>query len=637
MAEFNGSIGVYDNRMTLMGMGSSFDTKALMDMEIQMMELKNQPYLQRKKDYQSEKDVWTAFNREIETFKLSAENLKNLTRQDKNVTGAADVAAIQASAGAIEGSYQLTVTQLASRHKVLSDRIGNGTMPLGYDGDVTINDKSFTFKSDMSVGDVAIALNKGDYGVSAVVIDGALVVTSKKTGASERLSFSETNQGNKVTSSDPQKIKATIIGTPQNGTATYSLDVQALAQTQINTSAALGDSKNELTYTGTFTLDGVMFAVANSDSIEDIVKRINEKEGIGVTASLNKDNQLVFTSNETGTDAAFTLEDHTSNGSDSLFVSIGMVDENGNFLQETERAQNARYTVDGTVYESSTNQDKTVIEGVELSLKEVTNGNAITLTVEGGTVGILESMGLVNASKEIKHEVEAAKDSYFEIDGISMTRSSNKVSDAVSGVTIALLKTSSPVTFEISEDQETVETKVSEFVAGYNKLIKTLNLLTAKEGALQGEIIPTRLKTDLGNAITRKQDSGLYLYEIGIETDGVLRNGAITFDSSKLAEALSEKPDEVLALLSGDESIGQKIYDRIQEVTSASGAISSKLSSLVKQIADTDETLRKNEEAFEIRRQSLLKKYAMFEMMMNSLTFQSDYLEAQLNALNSEK
>lgn len=152
-------------------------------------------------------------------------------------------------------------------------------------------------------------------------------------------------------------------------------------------------------------------------------------------------------------------------------------------------------------------------------------------------------------------QAQKGQDAAFSLDGISITRSSNTVSDALNGVTLNLLKAGSGATsLSIGQDTSSVLTNVQNFVKGYNDLQTQLKQLTAYDpttktaAVLQGDSTIRNLQYQVRETMNGMLvGSGSYrtLSSVGISFD---KDGTMTFDSSKLSTALSTDPDGVAAL-----------------------------------------------------------------------------------------
>lgn len=170
-----------------------------------------------------------------------------------------------------------------------------------------------------------------------------------------------------------------------NGSSEVTVDALARGQSQASKLMAM-DAKFggllQLSIGGTST----DIQIDADSSMKDVVTAINAK-GLGVQASImsNADGQqrLVLRSQDTGDNASFTLTadgDNNLNALDS--TATGTV---------TQAAQNARISVNGIAVESATNDFKSVLPGLNLTVSQVTT-SAVNVTVKTDTDGLKKSV-----------------------------------------------------------------------------------------------------------------------------------------------------------------------------------------------------------------------------------------------------
>ena len=101
----------------------------------------------------------------------------------------------------------------------------------------------------------------------------------------------------------------------------------------------------------------------------------------------------------------------------------------------------------------------------------------------------------------------AGTDSSFTVDGVSMTRDSNRIDDLFSGMTLDLLKTSgSAITIKSEVDLDAAQTSIQDFVTTYNDVMASLeNLRVANDedensGILAGDSLLRSIQNDMRSA-----------------------------------------------------------------------------------------------------------------------------------------
>lgn len=162
------------------------------------------------------------------------------------------------------------------------------------------------------------------------------------------------------------------------------------------------------------------------------------------------------------------------------------------------------------------------------------------------------------SGKNLTQSVEA-RDAALKIDGISITSSSNTVSDAIEGVTLNLAKANpgSSVSVQVTRDSAAVQSSVGAFVRAYNDLNKTIgNMIaydasTKQRGPLQGDTVAVGLQQGLRRAMTAPiaalTGNLTSLSHIGVAFQ---KDGTLALDSTKLQAAVDGNFDGIGALFS---------------------------------------------------------------------------------------
>jgi flagellar hook-associated protein 2 len=157
-------------------------------------------------------------------------------------------------------------------------------------------------------------------------------------------------------------------------------------------------------------------------------------------------------------------------------------------------------------------------------------------------------------------QTQAASDAQFSVNGISITKSSNTVSDVIDGVTFTLTKeTDSPVTISVDKDIDSIVKALNDIVTAYNSVATsinsqfTFNTTTKTAGLLAGDAtlrqIQSSLQTQLSQSISNRFTKYGVATQIGMSIN---RDGTLTLSESKLREALSKDFTSVAALFLGD-------------------------------------------------------------------------------------
>ena len=130
---------------------------------------------------------------------------KNLTLSDVNtvfdnmraLSSDSSVLTATATTSALDGTYTITVTNLAESQMVRSDQQTSSTDALNLSGTFSLNGVSIEVESDDSLQDIAEAINDADYEdgeeVKATIVDDHLVLEADSTGTANEISASDTD------------------------------------------------------------------------------------------------------------------------------------------------------------------------------------------------------------------------------------------------------------------------------------------------------------------------------------------------------------------------------------------------------------------------------------------------------------
>jgi len=369
----------------------------------------------------------------------------------------------------------------------------------------------------------------------------------------------------------------------------YEISVQQLAQNHKVSSGTIAAADEALGLSGDILVGRKAVGISTSDTLQDIRDAINAA-GAGATASIltvsDSDHRLVITGLASGADGALDLID--ANASDLLealdlqgaatsvkhaiadgaagdwmsdkLTAVGdvlgltsapagtvqvngvdvVIDLSADSLQDIASAIDALDGVSATV----TSQD---VDG-EISYRLEIVGDAGQPTF-GDDGNVLVTLGVLQ--KSFAHEVDAAQNANFTIDGTAMTRSSNAVDDALANVQLQLLDVTggSDVTVTIQRNPAATASAVESFVTYYNSVIDLINANqdfdtdTEQGGAFFGTPAILNLEADLRRQISALVDTmggDLTLArQIGLSTDA---DDRLVFDSSAFQTALESNP-----------------------------------------------------------------------------------------------
>jgi len=241
-----------------------------------------------------------------------------------------------------------------------------------------------------------------------------------------------------------------------------------------------------------------------------------------------------------------------------------------------------------------------------LSAKDTGAKNALEITVNDSDGNNTDSAGLsllaYDGSTKHLEQTKAAQDAKAVVDGLTVTSTSNTLSEAIEGVTLTLKSAKPGTTTEltVARDTAAVTGAVNAFVGAYNKFANTTAALTAynpqtkEKGPLLGDAgvrsATSQLRHALGEPVTGNPLRSLSDVGISIQRDGTLK-----LDSGALQKALEKDPKAVAALFTGAEGsaaptgIAKRLDDFLGKLVGSGGPLASRTTSLTKRISALDD------------------------------------------------
>jgi len=403
---------------------------------------------------------------------------------------------------------------------------------------------------------------------------------------------------------DSTVASASAVATAVAGT--YNLNVTALAKAQslatkadfssqtTDIAAANGKIKIELgTFSaGTFTADSSKVPVtididATSSSLEEIRDKINSVSA-GVRAS------VVYVGKSGGTDVyKLALTAQSTGSANSMRITV--MDSGG--VVQTNNTGLAKLSYDPT---------KTAGTGNEFDVKT------------------------------------PAQDLQLTVDGISLTRGSNTVTDAINGVTMTLLKESS-TTLTVAKDTASVKSAIDSFVKAYNEVNTLARDLTAYDSDTQTASVLTgdsgvrslqsTLRQMIGYTIGTTGATVKTLSDIGISLQ---RDGSLVFNSAKFDTAVSQSATDVANLFSAtstttaNQGIAVRMSAVVDSMLATKGLLTSRTDGISRSITD----LGKQRDALNLRLTQIEARYraqyTALDTLVASMKSTSTYLSQQL-------
>lgn len=315
---------------------------------------------------------------------------------------------------------------------------------------------------------------------------------------------------------------------------------------------------------------------------------------------------------------------------------------------------------------------------IDVKLSEYPGLKAIAVrNLNTGTSYKISSLTALDPVKDLgygpKHPVSTADDAIIKYEGITITRSSNKIDDVVPEITLNIHdKTEKTATIAVKPDTEASKAAIIEFVGKYNQAVAELNILSQnkqeiideldylspeekeaeqkKLGLFQSDFSLTNIKSNMSSTLAARylfSDTAeiTMLSQLGIATNAGGYSGGysqsklrgyLEIDEKKLDDAISNHLDDIKMLfgydsdgdLIVDTGIAYKLDKQISAYTQTGGILAMKTSSLDSKIKSSESKISKLENQMAKKEAELRNKYSQMEGSLNSL-------EAQQNTISN--
>ena len=297
-----------------------------------------------------------------------------------------------------------------------------------------------------------------------------------------------------------------------------------------------------------------------------------------------------------------------------------------------------------------TGADATVFQSASgsfvLSLKSKTIGSNFSFTLSAADI----AAGITKPETAY----QTATNAVFKLNGVQFTRSSNTISDALTGVTLNLSNTTTvgtPITLTVSTETVSARPKLDALVKAYNDLYTFYKSQTASsiDAATRGI-----LNSDFGvSSMMRQLTSGLMLPttdSTGVALTGqtdlsamglkLLDNGTLAVDDTLLAAASSTLQTRLAAgiRIGYSSTLSSDLANQIGNMILSGGVIQDRITSETSTRSDLAKRKTTLQEKLVSVQARYTAQYASLDALLFKLQGTSDSLKSALDGLtNSQK
>lgn len=302
--------------------------------------------------------------------------------------------------------------------------------------------------------------------------------------------------------------------------------------------------------------------------------------------------------------------------------------------------------------------------GVTAQLINTGSGYNVVLTGETGatqsfTMSSDDGSGNAVAGVSFTTSLQTAADASFKVNGLTVTRSSNSITDVIDGVTLDLYSnTTGAARLDLNRDTTSIKDNLKGLVTAYNDFEDTLKILgdSGSEveefgGVLAGEsllqTVRTRVRGFISNNSTTPGATIKAARDVGLSLD---RNGKLTLDETKLDTALQNNFAEVSTMFTAGTN-NKSIYspapaglageaiNNIEKMLLSTGLIDTQSKSATGQITKYKADLALLEDRMEKLMTRYMNQFSVMESIVGSSTSMREGLkgtfEGMMNAYNN--
>lgn len=515
--------------LRITGLASGMDYESMIKQIMDAQRVPLDKLTQKKQINQWKQDDYRAINNKILDFKNAAFDMK---LQAGYLTKAAsssntNVATVTGSANAIEGSYTLQVQQMAKAATLKSGALSGTT--IGKDTTISVNGVDIELKSTDTYQDLANKINAESVKTGVKVAYDSTLKTmffsTTKTGASADIDL----RGNDVGS---------ILNL---GTTTSSKTTGTVKLTDTALTSLAGKS-----FSVTVAGQAYNFDITSTTKVGDLVTKMNDSlKTTGVSVSLDSNGNLSFDNPDKSKAISFSADD--VNVLDTLGLSVAATSDDAPSIYK--QGQNAKVLFNGVAGEYDSNSF--TIAGLNITAK-----------AEGPDVS---TINVTQDTDTVFNKIKSFVDKYNDlITAINSEVSEEKYRD-FAPLTEAQKKDMTDEQIKQWEEKAKSGMLANDSILS-TSLYKMRQALSSSVSGLAGQLSSL---SDIGissSLVSGTAVSGSYMDK-----------GKLYIDENKLKQALSERPDEVMALFTADDKnskttekdgIATRLYDQANAIFS---------------------------------------------------------------------
>jgi len=494
-----------------------------------------------------------------------------------------------------------------------------------------------------------------------------------------------------------QSSALTVTAGANSSAGSHTIEVVKIAQAQRTFSGGFAASDTKINSGNAFSLQlsvnsgapktirvpaiasnpvGIVTAI-NSSGLGLQASLVNTADGtanpykIIITGAAGAANAFSLTSDDgTGTGETQTLSFGAATSSGSIKVAgidvpVAAGDSSAVVAGKVKSALAADSLITGTPGRSVTNlgngQVRVNYAGSDGDVADITFSDA-------GSTGVTQSIAAktsftagtsVSEVSFVNDSSQTAGDAQVKIDGLTINRSSNKITDAITGVTLNLMgQTAGPANISISNDTSGVKDKLTALVKSYNDLLADITVLTGPvntkdttdiySGSLQRDPNVSKIKTSLRSLFMADSSSPganmKALRDIGVSLQ---KDGTLTLDETVMNSALSGSISQVVTMLTADrenksyivpsarQGLAGDAIKKLTDMMGTSGLLATLKKDETKNTSNYKDKLTKLDERLTTLNDRYIKQFAAMDSMVGKTNSMKTSLKSSFDGLMS--
>ena len=587
---------------------------------------------------------------------------------------------------AVAGTYRVAVAQLADTAKLAGNSVANTASALGVSGTFTLNGTTVSVVTTDTLLDLQQKLNDANTGatptgVTATVVSdggtaGRLVLTANASGSTgitltdgtggiaREIGFidSRTKPISSATQAAAIALGLSVSPSPAtirvgNRLITADLAVDSIASIAAKINAAGGSASVESEQYGDQTrfrlvTDGNVSAVVGDAGSQAVIDALGFAAGQSGTVK-----QTVSTGAYTDSGSAIATDTTALAGlkldgastalavgdainirgfrGDGTAVTVGLVVGSSDTMQTllnkindvtTGFGSGVRPAVASLGADGRIRMADSVGGASRLSM-------TLAITHADGSAGSLGATTITTSGRS--RELQQGKDAILRVDGRELTRNSNNITDAISGVTLSLTSAEPNTTIDvaISRDVDGSLGAVQKFADAYNAIRAFSDGQRTPGSALYGNTSLRGIVDSFTAALRTSVSTNTTYSKLALTGVSLDRNGILVVDKDVLKTAIAAKPLEVEALFSFS-GIGGAFVAATDVVTRyGTGTISTQTQSIASATTRLKARQVNAQRRLDEKRASLVAQFTKMETAIATLNQRGTVITSSIKAL----